>query len=201
MKTLKMYASSVNDRFLDQTVESLEEGNLIIYPTDTLYAIGCDALDNKAIQSICRLKGINPDKQTLSIVASDISMASDYARIDNKAFDVLRRNTPGPFTFLLPASPSLPKVFKGRRIVGIRIPDNAIATAIVSRLGHPILSTTINPDEDADYQDPQHFIGAYANDVDLIVDGGEGGVIPSTVVNLTDSSSPEIIRQGKGELQ
>ena len=143
MKTLRMYPTSINERYLDEVVKSLEDGGLIIYPTDTLYAIGCDALNNSAIEHLCKIKGVNPQKQTLSVVCSGISMASEYARIDNEAFRILRANLPGPFTFILPAATSLPKVFKGRKEVGIRVPDNPIATAIAERLGHPILSSSL----------------------------------------------------------
>ena len=133
MKTLRMYPSSINDRYLDEVAECLRSGGIIIYPTDTLYAMGCDALNNGAIERLCRIKGVNPQKQTLSVVCDGISMASEYARIDNEAFRILRRNLPGPFTFVLPAASSLPKVFKGRKEVGIRVPDNPIATAIAAR--------------------------------------------------------------------
>ena len=143
MKTLRMYPSSLNDRYLDEAVEAMGRGEIIIYPTDTLYALGCDALNNGAIEKLCRVKGLNPQKQTLSIICDGLSMASEYARIDNEAFRILRTNLPGPFTFILPASTRLPKVFKGRRTVGVRIPDNAIARALAERLGHPVLSTSI----------------------------------------------------------
>ncbi len=130
MKTLRMYPSSLNDRYLDEVADTLQNGGIIIYPTDTLYALGCDALNNGAIERLCKVKGMNPQKQTLSIICDGLSMASEYARIDNEAFRILRTNLPGPFTFILPASTTLPKVFKGRRTAGVRVPDNAIARAI-----------------------------------------------------------------------
>ena len=120
MKTLRMYPSSLNDRYLDEAADTLLKGGIIIYPTDTLYALGCDALNNGAIERLCKVKGMNPQKQTLSIICDGLSMASEYARIDNEAFRILRANLPGPFTFILPASTTLPKVFKGRRTVGDR---------------------------------------------------------------------------------
>ncbi|MDE5671893.1 MAG: threonylcarbamoyl-AMP synthase, partial [Duncaniella sp.] len=138
MKTLRIYPTSINDRYLDEVVDCLRDGGVIIYPTDTLYAIGCDALNNSAIERLCKIKGVNPQKQVLSVVCDGISMASEYARIDNEAFRILRTNLPGPFTFILPAATSLPKVFKGRKEVGIRVPDNTISRAIAERLGHPI---------------------------------------------------------------
>lgn len=122
MKTLRMYPSSLNDRYLDEAADTLLKGGIIIYPTDTLYALGCDALNNGAIERLCKVKGMNPQKQTLSIICDGLSMASEYARIDNEAFRILRANLPGPFTFILPASTTLPKVFKGRRTVGVRVP-------------------------------------------------------------------------------
>ena len=202
MKLLKMYDTSINERFIDEIVATLRDGGLIIYPTDTIYAIGCDALNNRAIEKVCQLKGLNPDKQTLSVIASDISMASDYARIDNKAFSILRANLPGPFTFILPASTRLPKVFKGRKSVGIRIPDNRIACEIVNQLGNPILSTTIMPDDSGEYPVyPQSIALEYKDKVNIVIDGGEGGEIPSTVVDLSDSSDPVIVREGKGDFQ
>lgn len=198
MKTLRMYPSSLNDRYLDEAVETLEKGGILIYPTDTLYALGCDALNNNAIEKLCKIKGLNPQKQTLSIICDGMSMASEYARIDNEAFRILRTNLPGPFTFILPASTTLPKVFKGRRTVGVRIPDNAIASAIAERLGHPVLSTSIP--QDGDGVDPVTLALEYEDVVSLFIDGGEGDGQPSTVVDITDSRNPEIIREGKGNL-
>ena len=199
MKTLRMYPTSLNDRFLDEAVEALASGEIIIYPTDSLYALGCDALNNGAIERLCQIKGIDPKKQSLSIVCASLSMASEYARIDNEAFRILRTNLPGPFTFVLPAATTLPKVFKGRRTVGVRIPDNPIAVALAERLGHPLLSTSIPQAEEG--IDPAVVAVDYDDVAALLIDGGEGPAIPSTVVDLTDSHSPEIIREGLGDLQ
>lgn len=193
-----MYPTSLNDRFLDEAVDVLENGGIIIYPTDTLYAMGCDALNNVAIERLCKVKGVNPQKQTLSVVCDGLSMASVYARIDNEAFRILRSNLPGPFTFILPAATTLPKVFKGRRTVGVRIPDNPISRALAERLGHPVLSTSMPQDEEGG--DPSVFADEYAGTASLLIDGGESEGVPSTVVDLTDSRNPEIIREGKGEL-
>lgn len=199
MKTLRMYPTSLNDKFLDEAVDALSRGEIIVYPTDTLYALGCDALNNNAIERLCKVKGVDPRRQTLSIVCSSLSMASEYARIDNEAFRILRVNLPGPFTFILPAATTLPKVFKGRRSVGIRIPDNAIACALAERLGHPLLSTSIPQAEEG--IDPA-VVAVDCDDIaSILIDGGEGSATPSTVVDLTDSHSPEIIREGLGELQ
>lgn len=201
MKILKMYTSNINDRFMDEIVDTLRDGGIVIYPTDTLYAIGCDALKNNAIERICKIKGINPQRTNLSIVCSDISQASQYARIDNRAFQLLRENLPGAFTFILPAASTLPKVFKGRKSVGIRVPDNVIACEIAKRLGNPILTTSIEwGDDPEDGCNPQAIAMKYEGVVDVVVDGGYGELTPSTVVDCTDSSAPEIIREGKGEL-
>ncbi len=201
MKTFKMYASSINDRYVDEIVGMLRSGAIIIYPTDSLYAVGCDALNNRAVERVCRLKGINPDKQRLAIVCSDISQASEYARIDNEAFRLMKGNLPGPFTFILPASSRLSKAFKGRREVGVRVPDNEIARHLALALGNQLLTTTIEWD-DADPDDlcqPSSISLHYADTVDAVVDGGEGHASPSAVVSLLDSSSPEILREGPVE--
>lgn len=201
MKILKMYTSNINDRFMDDVIATLRDGGIVIYPTDTLYAIGCNALNNSAIERICKIKGINPLRTNLSIVCSDISQASQYARIDNRAFQLLRENLPGAFTFILPAASTLPKVFKGRKTVGIRVPDNVIAREIASRLGNPILTTSIEWDDDPeDGTSPQAIAMKYEDVVDIVIDGGYGELIPSTIVDCVDSNSPEIIREGKGEL-
>lgn len=204
MKVVKIYPTSINDRFIEQAVEELRSGNLIVYPTDSVYALGCDALNSGAIEKLCAAKGINPLKETLSIICADISQASEYARIDNRAFKVLKTNLPGPFTFVLPAATSLPKVFKGRRTVGVRVPDNAIAVALAAELGHPLMTTSLPLPEGEtpeDYVRPEAIGLLMENSASMMIDGGEGGVELSTVVDLTDSSSPEILRHGAGKLQ
>lgn len=199
-----MYPTSVNERYIDQAVEELRRGAVIIYPTDTRYAIGCDALSNRAVEAVCRLKGINPDKQRLSMVCADISQASEYARIDNDAFRVMRANLPGPFTFILPASTRLSKAFKGRKEVGTRVPDNAIARRLAETLGNPLLSTTANW-EDADPDDlanPEAIADRYGREsvITLMIDGGPAPAdLDSAVVSLIDSRSPEILRPGPAE--
>lgn len=203
MNSIRMYPTSINDRYLDEVVESLRNGGIIIYPTDTIYAIGCDALDNRAVEKVCRAKGIDPGRRNLSIVCSDMSQASEYARIDNSAFKIMHRNLPGPFTFLLPASPRLPKVFKGRKVVGVRIPDNPIARAIAERLGNPLLSSTVTMADDPEGEliaNPMEIGNSYRGVADVLIDGGDGGTTGSAVVDLTDSSSPVIIREGPCDL-
>ncbi|MCX4311162.1 MAG: L-threonylcarbamoyladenylate synthase [Muribaculaceae bacterium] len=203
MKSLKFYPTNINRRYIDETVSALRDGKLIIYPTDTLYAIGCDALNNRAIEKICRIKGINPAKQLLSIVCSDISQAAEYARIDNNAFRLMRSNLPGPFTFILPAATTLPKAFKGRHTVGVRIPDNDIARAIADALGNPLLSTSVSIDRLEGYEtvEPLSLAIQYEDTVDLLVDGGTGSTGQSTIVDCLDSSYPEITREGTGTLR
>lgn len=199
MKVLKVFENNPNPKFLDMAVEALRAGDIVIYPTDTLYAIGCDALNNSAINKICKLKGINPDKTNLSIICDGISMAAEYARFDNRQFKVLKTNLPGPFTFILPSSSSLPKVFKGRKTVGIRVPENNVAVELVRRLGNPILSTTISYTDDDYAVNPELIAETYADSAAYLLDGGDGGLIPSTVVDMT-SGELEIVREGKGDL-
>lgn len=196
-----MYPTSINEKYVDTLVSALREGAVIIYPTDTLYALACDAFNNRAIEKICKIKGLDPDRNTLSIVCSDISQASEYVRIDNHAFKMLKKYLPGPFTFILPAATTLPKVFKGRKTVGLRVPDNSIATAIASSLGNPLMSTSVQIDEDEPYESamPESLAMKYEGLADYIIDAGDGGIVPSTVVDITDSTSPEVLREGKGE--
>lgn len=201
MKLLRVYSGNVNSRFIDEAVEALRDGSVVIFPTGTHYALGCDALNNRAIERLCRVKGINPDKQPLAVVCSGLSMASEYARIDNEAYRILRRNLPGHFTFLLPAAPTLPKVFKGRRVVGIRVPESDIARALAEALGHPVMTTSIVPPEGEKEISADEISVLYASEAAVMLDGG--GASPatgSTIVDLTDSREPEIVREGAGQL-
>ncbi len=199
---LQMYPTSINQKHLDLAVKAMRQGGIIIYPTDTFYAYGCDALNQKAIEQLCRIKGINPLKTNLSIVCASISQAAGYARIDNRAFDILRRNLPGPFTFLLPSAPSLPRVFRGRKTVGVRVPSNPIATALATALGNPLLSTSLPADPDMGNivvtPDEADLINPTV--ASIIIDAGECGHEQSTIVNLTDSASPVIERPGAAQL-
>lgn len=198
MTILTMYPTSLNEKYLELALETIRSGGIIIYPTDTLYAIGCDALNNNAIERICKIKGINPMKTELSIICHDISQAAEYTRIDNRAFKMLKEHLPGQFTFLLPASTKLPKVFKGRKTVGVRIPDNPIPLALAEMLGNPLLTTSVEDDGEGSVIYPQSLAIQYEEVVDMVIDGGEGNEIPSTVVDITDSSEPRILRQGAG---
>lgn len=199
MKVLQIIEDNINSRHIEEIASVLRDGGIIVYPTDTVYAIGCDALNNQAIERICALKSMKSAKTNLSIICSDISEVAQYAKFDNTQFRLMKNNLPGPFTFIFPAMSKLPKAFKGRRTVGIMIPENKIATAIEQELGHPILTTSV-PAQDDDYRcEPELIAESLGAIVDIVVDAGRGGLIPSTVVDCT-GSEPEIIRQGKGEL-
>lgn len=200
MNTIKIWNDTPSDKQLEEIASRLQEGQIMIFPTDTIYAIGCNALDTKAVERICRIKGINPEKTNLSIICDSISMAARYARIDNADYSMLRNNTPGPFTFLFRTASTLPRAFKSRKTVGIRIPDLNTPREIVKYCDFPLLSTSVEFD-DSDYTINPELIAEEAEGiVDFIVDGGEGGTEESTVVDCT-SSECEIVRQGKGILQ
>lgn len=199
---VKIYQDSPNPREISKVVDVLKEGGLVIYPTDTVYAIGCDALNVHAVEKICAMKGVNPQKSDLSVICYDLSNISEYAKVSNSAFKLLKKNLPGPFTFILPTSGNLPKIYKNKKEVGIRVPDNNIIRTIVKELGNPVLTMSVRDkgDEIMEYTtDPELIYEKYRNTVDLVIDGGYGGIEPSTVVNCIDDNF-EIVRQGKGEL-
>ena len=198
MKNYKMYASSINDRYLEEICALLKKGGVIVYPTDSMYAIGCDALNNRAVEKVCRIKGINPAKQRLSMVCADMSQGSEFARIDNEAFRVLKGNLPGPFTFILPASTKLAKAFKGRHEVGLRVPDNEIARRLAEELGIPFIISKAEWEcaDEEELSRPEDVALHFESEVDAFVDGGAVPARPTAVVSLLDSSSPEIIREG-----
>lgn len=198
---LKLYKENPNIREIEKIVKILQDGGIVIYPTDTVYAMGCDALNVRAVEKICKLKAINPQKTNLSIICYDLSNISEYAKVDNTTFKLMKKNLPGPFTFILNATNSLPKIYKNRREVGIRIPDNNIIRTLVKGLGNPILTTSIHDeDEILEYSiDPELIHEKYENIVDVVIDGGYGDLEPSTVVKCTEGEI-EIVRQGRGEL-
>jgi tRNA threonylcarbamoyl adenosine modification protein (Sua5/YciO/YrdC/YwlC family) len=196
---IKLYEKNPDVREIDRVVRLLQAGGLIIYPTDTVYAMGCDALNVRAVEQICRFRNIDPKKANLSIICYDLSGISAYARVDNPVFKLMKRNLPGPFTFILNATHNLPKIYKNRREVGIRVPDNAIIRTLVERLGNPILSTSVRAEDNLYATDPELMAEAYAGRVDAVIDGGFGGVEPSTVVDCT-GEEVAIVRQGKGVL-
>lgn len=198
---IKIYPENPNPREVSKVVNLLKNGALIVYPTDTVYAIGCDALNVRAVEKLCALKGVNPLKSNLSIVCFDLSDISEYAQVSNRTFKLLKKNLPGPFTFILPTSSKLPKIYKNRKEVGIRVPDNTIARVLVEELGNPILSMSVHDkDEMVEYStDPELIHEKYGEDVAVVIDGGYGEDIPSTVVTCLDDEF-EILRQGKGDL-
>ena len=197
----RIYSENPNPREIDRAVYLLREGGLIIYPTDTVYAIGCDALNVRAVERICKMKGVNPLKSNLSIICYDLSALSEYALVSNASFKLMKKNLPGPFTFILPTSSRLPKIYKNKKEVGIRVPDNSIVRALVRELGNPILTMSVrDEDEVVEYTtDPELIHEKYGDDVDLVIDGGYGGTDASTVVDCTTDDFT-IIRQGKGIL-
>lgn len=202
MKRLKIYEENPSESEIAKAVKVLRDGGIVIYPTDTIYALGCDALNVRAVERICQIKGINPQKVNLSIICRDLSWVSEYAKMSNSYFKLLKRNLPGPFTFILPTSASLPKIYKNRKTVGIRIPDNAITLALAEALGNPLLTTSVAIDEEEpEYgTDPELIAERYESVADLIIDGGEGGTMPSTTVDCV-GDEPVVLREGKGELE
>jgi len=201
---IKIYPENPNPKAIAQIVEVLKKGGIIIYPTDTVYGMGCDITNQKAIERICKLRGVKPEKANFSFICSDLRHISDYIKpIDTTVFRVLKKALPGPFTFIFNANNNVPKLLSSnKKTVGIRVPDNDIAREIVLQLGNPILSTSIHDDDEViEYStDPELIHEKYEDKVDLIVDGGYGDNEPSTVVDCT-SGEFEIIRQGKGDLE
>ncbi|RZK80354.1 MAG: threonylcarbamoyl-AMP synthase [Pedobacter sp.] len=201
---IKIYPENPNPKAIAQIVEVLKKGGIIIYPTDTVYGMGCDITNQKAIERICKLRGVKPEKANFSFICSDLRHISDYIKpIDTTVFRVLKKALPGPFTFIFNANNNVPKLLSSnKKTVGIRVPDNDIAREIVLQLGNPILSTSIHDDDEViEYStDPELIHEKYEDKVDLIVDGGYGDNEPSTVVDCT-SGEFEIIRHGKGDLE
>ena len=199
---LKLYNKNNSPADLQRVVDLLNDGGLLIYPTDTMYAIGCHGLKERAIERICQLKGIDPRKNNLSIICYDLSSISEYAKVDNATFKLMKRNLPGPFTFILNGTTRLPKIFRNRKEVGIRMPDNPIIQEIARLLDAPLMTTTLPRDEDEDLEyctDPELMEEKWGGTVDLIIDGGIGGTEKSTVVDCTQGEA-EIVRQGAGWL-
>jgi len=201
---IKIYPDNPNSRDLSKIVEILKKGGIIIFPTDTVYGIGCDIYHPKAVEKIARIKGVDPAKPNFSFICYDLSHLSDFtSQVDNSIFKLMNKNLPGPFTFILHASNKVPKIFeRKKKTVGIRIPDNDIAREIVKILGHPIMSTSvIDEDEVIEYTtDPELIYEKYKNIVDIVIDGGYGNNEASTIIDCTREEI-EIIRQGIGELE
>lgn len=199
---IKIYEEKPNEAAIKKVVDVLRNGGLVIYPTDTVYGLGCDITNTKALERVAKIKGIKLEKANFSFICSDLSNLSDYVKqIDTTTFKILKRALPGPYTFILPGNNDLPKEFRKKKTVGIRVPDNSIIIEIVKMLGNPIVSTSIH-DEDSviEYStDPELIFEKWQNLVDLVIDGGYGDNIPSTIIDLS-GYEPEVIREGKGSL-
>jgi tRNA threonylcarbamoyl adenosine modification protein (Sua5/YciO/YrdC/YwlC family) len=199
---IKIYEDKPSEAAIQKVVEVLKNGGLVIYPTDTVYGLGCDITNTKALEKIAKIKGIKLEKANFSFICHDLSNLSDYVKqIDTSTFKLLKRALPGAYTFILPGSTNLPKEFKKKTTVGIRVPDNNIALAIVRMLGNPILSTSIHDaDEVIEYTtDPELIFEKWQNLVDLVIDGGYGDNVGSTVIDLS-GHEPVVVREGKGSL-
>lgn len=200
---VKVYEKNNDPAVMERVKDVLENGGIIIYPTDTMYAIGCHALKERAVEKICRLKGTDPKKNRLAIICYDLSEISRYARMDNASFKLMKKNLPGPFTFILEGSTKLPKIFRNRKEVGIRMPDHPVIREIAKALGAPIMTASIPYDSEDDpgyATDPGLIDEKWGDMVDMVIDGGEGSLKTSTVVDCT-AADFEIVRQGCGTLE
>lgn len=200
MKSIKIWNDNPSDKQIEQIAERLKAGEVWILPTDSVYGIMCDALNQKAVKKVCELKNINPGKNNLSIICANISMASEYARFGNRTFELLHENTPGPFTFLCKAQSSLPKEFKSRKIVGIRIPDCNTTCRIAEYLQQPLMTTSIEYESDDYAINAELIMEAYEGKADGIVIGEDGGTLPTAIIDCTDDS-PSILREGSREIE
>ena len=199
---IKLYNENPNEKDISRVVEVLRRGGLIIYPTDTVYGLGCDITNTKALEKIARIKGVKLEKANFSFVCSDLKNLSDYVKqIDSSTFKLLKRALPGAYTFIMQGNNNLPKDFKKKKTVGIRVPDNLIARTIVERLGNPIVSTSIYDEDDViEYTtDPELIFEKWQNLVDIVIDGGYGDNTASTVIDLS-GDEPVVIREGKGDV-
>lgn len=199
---IKIYPENPNEKEIAKVVKVLRDGGLVIYPTDTVYGLGCDITNTKALEKVARIKGIKLEKANFSFVCCDLKNISDYVRqIDTPTFKILKRALPGPYTFILPGNNNLPKEFKKKTTVGIRVPDNTIALELVRQLGNPIVSTSIyDEDEVLEYTtDPELIFEKWQNIVDIVIDGGYGSNEASTVIDLSQGE-PIVIREGKGSI-
>jgi tRNA threonylcarbamoyl adenosine modification protein (Sua5/YciO/YrdC/YwlC family) len=196
---LKIHEQNPQERSIKLIVECLFDGGVIIYPTDTIYGLGCNIFHQAAIERICILKKVQPEKAQLSFICNNLSHLSDYAKsISTPMYRILKEYLPGPYTFILPASKQVPKILKSRKsTIGLRIPNHKIAMEIIRVLGNPILSASLPGAEPESYTDPEIIYRIFKNDVDIVVDGGIGGIIPSTIIDLT-ASEPVVLREGLG---
>lgn len=199
---IKIYPDKPSEAAIAKVVKVLQNGGLVIYPTDTVYGLGCDITNSRALEKIAKIKGVKLEKANFSFICHDLSNLSDYVRqIDTSTFKILKRALPGPYTFILPGNNNLPKEFKKKTTVGIRVPDNNIALEIVRQLGNPIVSTSIRDEDDViEYTtDPELIFEKWQNLVDLVIDGGYGDNVGSTIIDLSENE-PVIIREGKGDI-
>jgi tRNA threonylcarbamoyl adenosine modification protein (Sua5/YciO/YrdC/YwlC family) len=199
---IKIYEDKPSDAAIAKVVKVLQAGGLVIYPTDTVYGLGCDITNSKALEKIARIKGVKLDKAKFSFICHDLSNLSDYVRqIDTATFKILKRALPGPYTFILPGNNNLPKEFKKKTTVGIRVPENNIVLEIVRVLGNPIVTTSIRDEDDVvEYTtDPELIFEKWQNLVDMVIDGGYGDNVGSTIIDLSEQE-PVVIREGKGSL-
>jgi tRNA threonylcarbamoyl adenosine modification protein (Sua5/YciO/YrdC/YwlC family) len=200
---IKIYSENPNPKEVKKAVEILRNGGVIIYPTDTVYGLGCDIYNNKAVEKVARIKGIRPEKADFSFIFSSLSHLSEFTKeIDNNTFKMLKQHLPGPYTFILKASNKIPKLFKNKKkTIGIRIPDNPVITSVVEELGNPIITTSIHDEDDIiEYTtDPELIYEKYQNLVDAVIDGGFGKNVASTVVDCTEDE-PVMVRQGIGDI-
>ncbi len=199
---IKLYPKNTDVKKILEIVECLRNGGIIIYPTDTVYGLGCDIHNAKAVEKICKIKGIKPEKSNLSFICNDLSHIADYAKVSTPAFKLMKRALPGPFTFILTASSKVPKIIQAnRKTVGIRIPDNNIPRLVVQELGNPIVTTSLKEDDILEYStDPELIFEKYENLVDIVIDGGLGQITPSTIIDATTDEF-EVIRQGLGDIE
>jgi tRNA threonylcarbamoyl adenosine modification protein (Sua5/YciO/YrdC/YwlC family) len=201
---LSIHPTDPEPRKIKQVVDILASGGVIIFPTDTVYGLGCDMFNHQAVERVCKIRRLDPERAMLSFICKDISQVAQFAwQMDNRVFKLLKKNLPGPFTFILRSSNAVPKLFKNRkRTIGVRIPDNKITLAIVEMLGRPILSASLKSDDDVvEYlTDPEEILEAFEHQADLVIDGGPGGNQPSTLVDCTGGEF-EVIRQGTGDLE
>ena len=200
---IRIYEENPNAKEIKKVIKVLKAGGLIIYPTDTVYGLGCDINNIKALERVAQIKGVKLDKANFSFICSDLSNLSDYVKqIDTTTFKILKRALPGPYTFILPGAKTLPHPFKKKKTVGIRVPSNNIALEIVRQLGRPIISTSIrDEDEIIEYTtDPELILEKWDNLVDLVIDGGYGDNLASTIIDLSEEE-PVILREGKGSLE
>lgn len=198
---IHIHPDNPQDRLIKQVVGVLKDGGVIVYPTDTIYGLGCDITQHKAVERICRIKGVDPQKANLSFVCYDLSDLSQYAKqLDTAVYRTLKQYLPGPYTFILEASRQVPRILKTKKdTVGIRVPDNNIARAIVKELGNPILSATLPGEYVEEYTDPEMIQDKFGKQVDLVIDGGIGGMIPSTIISFVNGEA-EVVREGAGEV-